>query len=82
MGFVELTGWFVVALGAALALGTGAALLAYRRDGVFPGQPADPAQDDGPPPATRITFALVKLVLGVVVALAGLAMLVSQGVIG
>ena len=77
MGFVELGAWLVLAVGAALALGTGAALLAYRRDGVFPGQPHDPAQDTGPPMRTRVGYAVAKVVLGVVLALAGAGVLLT-----
>jgi hypothetical protein len=36
-GYLALFYWTIVALGAALFLGTGAALVRYRRTGTFPG---------------------------------------------
>jgi hypothetical protein len=35
----EIVNWLLLAFGAALFGGTGAALLTYRRTGAFPGQP-------------------------------------------
>lgn len=78
MEFVELTGWVMLAVGAALAIGTGAALVSYRREGTFPGQPADPAGDDGPPMRTRLTYAVAKVLLGLVLALGGVGVLLTR----
>jgi hypothetical protein len=39
-GYVLIFYWTIVALGGALFLGTGAALLRYRRTGMLPGEPA------------------------------------------
>ena len=54
-GYVLIFYWTVVAIGGALFLGTGAALLRYRRTGVFPGQPApDRPPGDSPPPVSDV----------------------------
>lgn len=66
LGYLRIAALFVAATGAALFLGTGAALLTYRRTGAFPGQPAD----DQPPPSIRT--ALVKVVLGAALIVLGL----------
>lgn len=78
--FADVANWILVCLGAAMAGGTGMALLSYRRNGVFPGQPVD---DDGAPqrePALRTVY--VKIVIGVIVALWGVAGLTAGTVIG
>jgi hypothetical protein len=60
--------------------GTGLALLRYRRDGVFPGQPVD---DDGRPTAApSLRSAYVKLGIGLVLAVWGLAGLRAGVVLG
>ncbi len=69
--WADVASWGLLAVGAALALGTGAALLHYRRKGVFPGQPLD---DDGKPltqPSVRT--AIAKVALGVALAVWGFA---------
>lgn len=66
--YVEL---FLVAVGAALFVGTGLALLAYRRTGAFPGQPA--ADEDGRPVAPSVGTAVAKTAIGAVLLLVGVA---------
>lgn len=63
-----LVNLLLLAFGASVGLGTGAALLHYRRHGRFPGQP--PERD-----VTRagVRAAKVKVVIGLVLALWGLA---------
>jgi hypothetical protein len=58
----------LLALGAAVSLGTGGALLHYRRTGRFPSQPPERGVT---PSALR--FARAKLAVGLVLALWGLA---------
>ena len=78
--FADVANWLLLCLGAAMAGGTGMALWQFRRDGVFPGQPVD---EDGTPteePAVRTAY--VKIVIGVILALYGLAGLTVGTVIG
>lgn len=64
------------ALGAALALGTGAALVRYYRTGAFP------SQDPGTEVRTGQLVALwARVVVGLVVAVAGVASLSAQGLL-
>lgn len=64
-------GELVAGVGAALAVGTGAALLRYRRTGRFPGQ------GEGQRPS--VVTAWVKFATGVVLVAWGLATLDSAG---
>lgn len=65
-GYLQIGALFLAASGAALFLGTGAALLTYRRTGAFPGQPADD------PAAPSVRTAVVKVVLGAALIALGL----------
>ncbi|MGH8884550.1 MAG: hypothetical protein ACRDYX_05125 [Egibacteraceae bacterium] len=64
----EIVNWLVLAIGAALLLGTGAALLAYRRTGVFPGQSASDARSA----RSSVRTAVAKCVVGGLLMLWGL----------
>lgn len=78
--FGDVASWLLLCLGAAMAGGTGVALLSYRRHGVFPGQPVD---DDGNPegePALRTAY--VKIAIGVIIGLWGLVGLLTGSVAG
>lgn len=77
MTLLEIGFYFVAAVGAALALGTGAALLTYRRTGAFPGQPV--ADDEGRPIRPNVAAAVTKLGVGVFLLIGGLAGLASRG---
>ena len=79
MGYLELSIIFVGAIGLALVLGTGAALLRYRRTGAFPSQPADA---DEATHAAAVRGSTVKLVLGAALTVAGVWMLVRVGAFG
>ena len=79
MGYLELSIIFVGAIGLALVLGTGAALLRYRRTGAFPSQPADA---DDAAHAAALRGSAVKLVLGTALMLAGVWMLFRVGAFG
>ena len=72
MDLLDYLGYALLAVGAALAVGTGLALLTYRRTGAFPGQPQDVGSA-----RPAVTSALVKVVVGVGLLLAGLALLAS-----
>ncbi|WP_370324911.1 hypothetical protein [Euzebya sp.] len=78
--WADVANWVLLAVGAAMAFGTGLALLAYRRDGVFPGQPVD--EDGTPEKAPAIRSAYVKVVLGLALGVWGLAGLTTGSVIG
>ena len=78
--FPDVANWLLLCLGAAMAGGTGVALLSFRRNGVFPGQPVDEDGNPEEPPALRTAY--VKIVLGVIVALWGIAGLTSGTVLG
>lgn len=73
-GFL-LVGSFA-AVGAAMALGTLAALLRYRRTGEFPGVGADEPVTRG-----RITALWVRVGVGAVLAAIGIFALVDRGLI-
>ncbi len=63
------------AVGAAMALGTIAALVRYRRTGEFPGAP-----DNAPAPG-KVGWLYVRILVGIAVALYGIASLSSRGLI-
>jgi hypothetical protein len=66
------------AVGAALALGTGAALVRYHRTGRFPGQP----QDSGEPVRRgQLVGMWARVVVGTVVAVAGVLSLRRAGLL-
>ena len=69
----DLGGWLLIAVGAALAAGTGAALLRYRQTGRFPGQPDDVAGAE--PVRVSVRAAVVKCALGVLLLLWGIGTL-------
>jgi hypothetical protein len=73
-GFL-LVGSFA-AVGAAMALGTLAALLRYRRTGEFPGVSADQ-----PVSRRRITALWIRVGVGVVLTAIGVVALVDRGLI-
>ena len=78
VGYGEILNWLVTALGAALLLGTGAALLTYRRTGTFPGTPPGrPAQPT--PRRASVGTAVAKCVAGAVLVVVGLSRLVAGG---
>ena len=63
------------ATGAAMAFGTLAALLRHRRTGEFPGV------DGGNPPPRRVGWLWVRVVVGLAVAVYGVATLSSRGLL-
>ena len=63
-----LVNMLLLAFGGAVALGTGAALTHYRRHGRFPSQPPEREVTPG-----ALRTAKAKLVIGVILALWGLA---------
>lgn len=65
----------LAAVGAAMALGTAAALVRYHRTGEFPGAPSDT------PPPRRIGWLYVRIVVGVAVAAYGVAALAARGLL-
>lgn len=71
MSWSIVAGEFLVGVGAALALGTGAALVRYRRTGSFPGQ------EEGQ--SASVTSAWVKFGLGLGLLVWGLATLDAAG---
>lgn len=71
--YTELFIFLVGAVGAALLVGTGAALLRFRRTGMFPGE--DPAQARGT--ATPVRAVAVRCALGAVVLAAALVALAA-----
>ncbi len=78
--WADVANYLLLAVGAAMFFGTGLALLSFRRNGVFPGQAVD---DDGLPvdePSVRSAY--VKIVIGLVLGLWGLAGLTTGSVIG
>lgn len=66
------------ATGAALTLGTLAALVQYRRTGTLPGG-GDDAPEPGPDTMRRL---VIRIVLGVVVAGVCFALLADRGLVG
>lgn len=78
--WADVANWLLLAVGVAMASGTGLALIRYRRDGVFPGQPVD--EDGTPVREPAIRSAWVKVGLGVILGVWGLAGLTTGSVIG
>lgn len=66
--YTELFIFLVGAVGAALAVGTGAALVRYRRTGRLPGQPAERGQDRAAARAAAVRCVLGGLVVAASVA--------------
>ncbi|MFP5310610.1 MAG: hypothetical protein ACLGIR_13650 [Actinomycetes bacterium] len=67
------------AVGAALALGTAAALLRFHRTGAFPG--ADPSQEPQEVSTGRIVALWVRVVVGAVLATYALVTLGQRGLL-
>jgi hypothetical protein len=67
------------AIGAALALGTGAALLRYHRTGAFPG--ADPGDEPQEVPTSRLVGLWLRVVVGSVLAAYALVDLAERGLL-
>lgn len=67
----------VGAVGAALVVGTLAALVRLRREGSLPGQ----APEEGPPDAGTVRALWARIVLGSVLAVISVASLASQGLL-
>ncbi len=63
------------AVGAAMAIGTLAALLRYHRTGVFPG-----SEDGSPVPPSRITALWLRVGLGVVLTVIGVVAIDRAGI--
>lgn len=74
MGYFELGIVLVGSVGAALLVGTSAALLRYRRTGAFPGQPEEASTEDT---AAAVRGAKIRIVLGAALAAAGAAALAA-----
>jgi hypothetical protein len=74
-GYVLILYWTIVALGGALFLGTGAALIRYRRTGTLPGAPA--AQAGHGPSRRETTRVVVRCAAGLALAVGGAAGLVA-----
>lgn len=66
----------VAAVGAALALGTAAALVRYHRTGSFPGRDPDDAVTTG-----QLAGLWARVLIGVVIAAGGLAWLADAGLL-
>lgn len=78
--WADVGNYLLLAVGAAMFTGTGLALLAFRRNGVFPGQDLD---EDGVPigePSLRAAY--IKIALGLALGLWGLAGLTAGTIIG
>jgi hypothetical protein len=74
-GYVLVFYWTVAALGAALLVGTSAALVRYVRTGTFPGQLAEqPAAD-----AAVLRRVVLRACIGLSVTIAGLVGVLSVG---
>lgn len=78
--WADVANWTLMALGGAMFFGTGLALLSYRRNGVFPGQPVGEDGDPAQEPSLRATY--VKIVVGLVLGVWGLVGLTTGGVVG
>ncbi|HUG86374.1 MAG TPA: hypothetical protein VMM13_17540 [Euzebya sp.] len=78
--WADVTNYVLLALGAAMFLGTGLALRSFRRNGVFPGQPVDEDGTPLTPPSLRAAW--VKIALGLIIGLYGLAGLTTGTLIG
>ena len=74
--WADVAAWMLTAVGAAILLGTGAALLRYRRTGTFPGQPTDEHGVPLAPPAVKTAW--TKVAIGVVLLVWGLATLTQE----
>lgn len=75
----DVLSYVVLALGGAMAIGTGTALFRYHQTGLFPGQPQD---DDGNPVGDpSVASAWIKVAVGGLLALWGLAGLVTDGLL-
>lgn len=68
--YAEIFAWLLIAIGAAVALGTGAALWQYRRTGVAPG-----GSDAAVPVGHR--GAVVKCLVGTLLVAGGVASLIA-----
>ena len=75
LGYAELAWWLVVAIGAALAGGTGAALLFYRRTGGFPRR--QDSAGTGPAAGGALPWAVAKVLVGLVLITVGPAGLLA-----
>ena len=74
-GYVLILYWTIVAIGAALFLGTAAALVRYRRTGTFPG---GQAADGGHAPTRReTTRVVVRCTVGLALAAGGTVGLIT-----
>lgn len=78
--WADVINWVLLALGGAMAIGTGVALVRYHRTGLFPGQPIDDAGEPLEQPS--VTSAWVKVVIGSIVALYAVAGLTADRLIG
>lgn len=74
MGYLELGIIFGGSIGAALLLGTGAAVLRYRRTGAFPGQPEGATAEDT---AAALRGARIKMGFGALLTALGVIILAS-----
>jgi hypothetical protein len=78
--WADVANYLLLAVGAAMAVGTGLALASFRRNGVFPGQEL---HDDGAPVADpSVRAAWVKVGIGILLALWGVAGVISGTVVG
>jgi hypothetical protein len=78
--WADVANWVLLAVGAAMAGGTGLAVLHHRRDGVTPGQ--QPGEHGAPAREPSPRGAYAKVVVGVLVALYGVAGLTADRVLG
>jgi hypothetical protein len=67
--YAQIFAWLLIAVGAAMSLGTGAAVLQHRRTGTIPGQPGQNPYD------APVRAPLHRLFLGILVVVAGVAAL-------
>jgi H+/Cl- antiporter ClcA len=75
--YLLILSWLVIAIGAALAGGTGMALLHYRRTGSFPEQPE--ASRRGTAVQASPRTAIVKCVIGLLLIAWGAFSLLARG---
>jgi hypothetical protein len=78
--WADVGNYLLLAVGAAMFFGTGLALLSYRHNGVFPGQPLD--GEGKPQSEPDVRSAWIKIAVGLVLGVWGLVGLTSGGVIG
>jgi hypothetical protein len=72
--YAQILAWLIIAVGAAMSLGTGAALARLRRTGTFPDQPVQ----GGSPP--RVRSAVIRVIAGIFLVILGLGgLLLSAG---